>query len=276
MATWTEERDGRTETVEDESPVGQIVGVVSDAADEEEVKACVEASAPRYLGLLERTSYSYEWMAADAWRVTVSYETVAATTSPNVTPSFDIATSTLHVDNSIKTAAAFGPKADSTRVNASNPINDNGETVAGADTLTSALTVTITKVFTAGFVTPEYHKILLALTTCVNSATFLEFPAGSVLFTGCSGSRKEDLTWEITFTFSIKPPVPSPYYIGDILVGYNGIAGPIGVAGSWDVVWAKYEAREVGTEMVQVPVAVYVEEVYRRADLNRLGIEQFV
>ena len=271
--------NGRVETLDEDSPSAEVIYDVIGVVDEDQVQSEIISgvslvySLPEPYGELTKRKIEIgERRTPDTWRVKVTYER-AASTALTVLPSFDVTTSSTHVDMSIMTVGAFGPKADGTKLNKSNPIDTDGSTIRGADVLSSVYTKKVTQTFPAGFVTQEYEAQLVRFINCVNSKVFKGFAAGTVLFNGASGAMKDTGEYEIVFSFAIKPPLPAGgLMVGDILVGFYGIAGPIGAALAYDVVWPEYATRMVGTKLTKVPVAVYVDRIYNLADLNLLGL----
>lgn len=278
MATLTEER-GRNEVVEGDQQQA-VLYYRADCAEgetEDDVRVAAQALDLYYSragqSQLKRTQLEFDWLAVNTWRVTATYEPVTDEEDQAlVKTTGSVSTATAHIDYSIKTLGAFGPQADTSVVGNSNPINDNGEKIEGADVLAPALSISAAKTFPAGYVTLAYLARLVEFAGCVNSKAFCGFIAGTVMFTGAQFATNDDGEWEITFSFDIRKPVPSPYYVGSILVGFDGIAGAVGVAGPWDVVWSRNEMQESNDSIISVPVEVRVERVYNSVDLNLLGV----
>lgn len=265
--------NGLSESISDTAPTAEETYDVIGYADSEDAKAYALSTIPLNRGELIRTKIDIEEQRSpEIWRFTAYYE-LAAEAEVTVFPSFEAATASVHIDNSIATVGAFGPKADGTKLGKSNPIDSDGTTIRGADVLSVVFTKKVTQTFQPGFVTKAYETRLVEFSGCLNSTAFLGYGGGTVLFLGASGARNADLEWEITFSFCIKPN-PPPMMVGNIPVYYDGIAGPVSGVGAWDVVWAVYETRQSGMKLVQVPVAVYVERIYKLVDLNLLGVTE--
>ncbi len=272
-AIFTEQQESRLETIEDDSPQAERVAVVTGATTEEEVKASALVGFPLYHGALKRKSISLdERMTPTSWRVKAKYERAELTSSP----SFDISSTTVHVENSTRTLIAVGPEADEGRVGESNPIDFDGTTIRGADILVPVFTLSVTQTLAKNVVTQSFMDLVASLTGCTNSKTFLGYSAGDVLFQGAAATRRETLEWEVNFKFAIKRAVAAER-IGSIDVPERP---------GWSYRWVVYGDKKewiLGPfvdgqqpfRIVRRAVAVYVEQIYPEGDLNLLGVEAF-
>ena len=88
------------------------------------------------------------------------------------------------------------------------------------------------------------------------------FAAGEVRFDGVEGSRIDATYSSVDFIFSASPNATS------IPVGGITVAAKKG----WDYLWVLYEETTSEDRLVKVPVAAYVEQVYRYAAFSGLGL----
>ena len=297
MATLHEQMDSRSETVEGDSPTAERIYIVKAAANEEIAKATFKASSDAKMhGDLERTSFTIErHEQAETWfKITATYERPDPETpvGPVSIPSIDVSNTTIHVDNSFKTLAAYGPSALSSRVGTANPINVVNGVIGGADILAPVSTLAISQVLGRAVVTNAYVDLLISLVGKVNVATFtfigesefLGWPAGCVLFMGASGTRRDDWDWDFTYNFGIAPEKPAET-IGGVV---NGVSQSF-VAGAYPG-WAlrvieykdvmiyrggPYINGQQPFDVVRIPVAAYVEQVYPDGNLALIGVDGF-
>lgn len=144
-------------------------------------------------------------------------------------------------------------------------VKEKGESkVEGVDVGVSSLKFSIRKRMPLATITLDYVRTLKALCFRKNTAAFLGFPAGELLFIGASGQEGTDTDPEVTFNFIASDNVDA-LTIGDI----TGIA-----KSGHDYLWVYFEDIEDATaEMtVKQPKAAYVEQVYYEGDFSLLEI----
>jgi hypothetical protein len=246
----------------------------------EDVLAAVREVAPAKLNGLYLASVEIdERVSDDTYAVTVTYERDEAkareetttqgeegdtTEYGNASPavSFDTTGGTRRVTQSLATVRYPANAADY-----GGAIAVDGEgNINGVDITMPVMRFTETHYFKPARVTTVFQKRLFTLTGKVNNSAFREFAAGEVLFTGVSarrtGTGADDL-WELTFNFSVSP--------NNAQFSVQGMNGTINKPG-WDYAWISYGETVRTGRVRKVPVAVYVEQVYERADFSLLGI----
>jgi hypothetical protein len=107
--------------------------------------------------------------------------------------------------------------------------------------------------------------MLFTLTGRVNIYPFKGLASGECLFLGASGSRRAEYNdWEILFKFAGSPNRGS-FNVGGITVPAKK---------GWEYMWVRYaDSKDTSAnEIIQIPVGVYIEQVYDYGDLSLLGI----
>lgn len=133
--------------------------------------------------------------------------------------------------------------------------------VAGADIYTPAVSFSV--VTQADPFNLPQIRVLRDLTATVNNATWYGFDAGEVLYLGCSTQVGVANKWTLTHKFAIgKNVLACP--VSDTLV--------VPLKPAWDYLWCTYQAATGAGQVLQVPKAAYVEQVYRYTDFSLLGI----
>ncbi len=263
-AVVTELFAGRSETISDK-PKADIPYVVTNAADESEVRAAVLTSVPGFYGILVLKSVVLdERINLTTWKVTVSYDLPEPVNQPNPDPvfSFDTGGGTQHITQSRQTVARYGPAASAALGGA---IGYDGENVAGVDITVPVYTFSEVQYLPLAMVTPAYKGVLFNLTGTVNSTPFRLLNGGECLFLGASGTKRgSDGTWEISFKFAAQPNRTN------LMVG---TIGPIAKKG-WEYLWVQYgdDVDPAAKVLIKKPIAAYVEQVYEYADFALLGI----
>lgn len=200
--------------------------------------------------------------AAGGWRAEVAYLPIEDPNQASV--SFEIAAETQHITQALETVERYVKDGDE-KADFRGAIGVEDGEPKGVDILARKLSFGWTIYVAKELVTTGYVKQLAGLVGCVNSAEFLDFPAGEVLFVGASGSRRvKDDDWEITMKFVHSANVDG-LTIGEI----EGVS-KLG----HDYLWVKYEPTTDNTARMTVPKPrqVNVERVYRFADLSPLNI----
>lgn len=198
-----------------------------------------------------------------AWRARVNYQP-REDQQNEATVSFEINGESQHITQALETVHQYareGVEAADFR----GAIGVEGDEVRGVDIIARKLSFGWTIYKAKELVTTGYVKALAALVGCVNSGSFLDFPAGEVLFIGASGSRRvKDDDWEITLKFVHSANVEG-MQIGEI----EGVS-KLG----HDYLWVSYETDTDATAKVlrPRPRQVNVERVYQFADLSGLQI----
>ena len=131
MATVTELFDDRNEVLSAESPRTEIHYVVTEAVDEDDVKASVLAAVPPIVnGLPKITVTLDERINLDTWKVIVTWELGEELEEGESSFSFDTSGGSEHISQSLTTVGLFGPKASNLLGGA---IGYDGENIQGVD-----------------------------------------------------------------------------------------------------------------------------------------------
>lgn len=170
--------------------------------------------------------------------------------------SFDTTGGTLHIKASRSTVNSYGTSPPSHK----QLIGVHGDEVDGCDIVIPALKLNVAFSHPLGIITIAKAKQLAQYTGVVNSAAFLGFSAGEVLFLGASGSDGTDAEAEVTYQFACSQNATG-LTIGTI----SSIAKE-----GHDYLWIRYKDAvdsSFGLYAVKEPQFVYIERVYDRADL---------
>ena len=177
--------------------------------------------------------------------------------------SFDTGGGTQHITQSLETVNAYAPSGKTAPDN-KQAIGWTPQGLEGVDITVPVYQFTETHYKDDADVTPSYKGDLFWLTGRVNDAAFKGFATGEVIFLGASGSKRSESDWAITYRFAASPN------LADLTIGeITGIA-----KSGWDYLWIRYKDMddEDAKAQVKVPMAVYVERVYRRGDFSGLAI----
>lgn len=112
-------------------------------------------------------------------------------------------------------------------------------------------------------ITSAYQTTVRGLCGKVNNATFYGAAAGEIMLVRAQGERRGGL-WNLEFGFAYVPNVTG-FVVGDITdIDKDGL----------DLMWVYYGAAKdaAAKELVRRPIAVYIERVFERADLNDLNL----
>lgn len=155
-------------------------------------------------------------------------------------------------------------------------VNWNGDRFEGVDVVAPTFEFTLSHKYPYASVTSQVRNLWLSLVGTVNNTTFCDFAPGEVLYCGFSGQtvteydgeliaidgvtyQKAKNYYQISHNFRCSPNV-SNMSIGGITVSKLG----------WEYAWVlkmKYDDPDTGTT-VEIPKAVYVDQVYRYADFT--------
>lgn len=262
------------------SASGQMITLqyfVSGESDEDAAFALVTATAPVSSGVMARTRIKCDRVGPAEWFADVEYSpidseravgtapttpTAPASTDPlNSAFTIDTSSQTVHITQSIATISATKSTGAFVPDNAK-AIGVTTERVEGTDIYVPALQWTRT--VRRSTVTLAYLVTLYALSGRVNNAAFYGFPAGEVLYLGCTGSLTSQGYWELTHKFACAPNQVSVDVGGGITVAAKK---------GWEYLWVGYKPDVVGgNKVLMVPATAYVEQVYQTANLGLIGI----
>lgn len=240
-----------------------------------------EPTAPEDSETLKRVRAFVEQEPKEGFvfQVVVTYALPDDSSEFDTTFQFTTLGSSKNITQSLKTVAVYdeqGVVSGKTDLEGGGPINFDGQTVHGTEVVVPQYLLTIRRVFATSEIPANYNAWVFFLTGKTNNAPFQGFKAGEVLFLGGEGNKRvgED-RWEFAFQFACSPNItsgggPEPWdkgiKVGDIEVDKKE---------GWEYLWAKY-GQKIDDELddvVQVPVAAYVEKVYDSGDFSQLNID---
>jgi hypothetical protein len=213
----------------------------------------------------------FEGLARDKWawqeeeenlrlRATVTYN--SRLPESTLRRGFDASGGTIRVFASSNTASF--PRSGRTAPNFRGLIGIKDGDPEGVDITVPALKLNYRYKWPANVINNAYIKGMAGLVGTCNSASYDTYAAGELLFVGLSGEVVDDLPTEITYAFAASADVTG-LTLGDI-TGVN--------KGGHDYLWVAYEedADASAKKKVKVPLAAYVERVYRRSSWSALGL----
>lgn len=243
---------------------------VFNVEDEASALAAVRDEAPAQIGRLYLREVSIEErMTEEVYKVMATYcvdeqkeradgdDAESGNSDPAL--AFDTTGGTRHLNRSLATISITPAEA----TNYGGAIEVDGEgNVNGVDVTMPVMTFSETHTFAPSKVTSDYQKRLFTLTGTVNKAAFRGFAAGEVLFLGASGQCSGDL-WDLTFKFAISPNRANIKVSDTVTVAKKR---------SWDYLWVRFGEKAVQGALLKVPIAAYVERVYKDGDFSQLGL----
>jgi hypothetical protein len=213
----------------------------------------------------------FEGLARDKWawqeeeenlriRATVTYN--SRLPESTLRRGFDASGGTIRVYASSNTASF--PRSDRTAPNFRGLIGIKDGDPEGVDITVPALKLNYRYKWPANVVNNAYVKAMAGLVGTCNSSSYDTYGAGELLFVGLSGEIVDDLPTEITYSFAASADVTG-LTLGDI-TGVN--------KGGHDYLWVAYEENSDASakKKIKVPLAAYVERVYRRTSWSPLGL----
>ena len=222
------------------------------------------ATAPPTYANLPRKEYSLERLGDDAWMGTVQYSGLEQQDFGLISLEFRIGTENTKLMQSINTVASY-PAPGQTAPNFQGAINVSANGVEGVEIAIPTFEWSETWRHPDQTINGlAYGGTLYTVTGRVNNAPFRGFAAGEVLFRGAEGRKTRHDAWEFSYHFAASPNAT------------NLRVGPItGISKKgWEYLWVLYHEKEDDNakSLVQVPRAVYIEQVYPTANFSVLGI----
>lgn len=296
MSTIAELIESRSHTGANDSRQIILVYVVKGDDDDLDVKDLVNTTAPATYDDLIKRDIDIEPIHVDTasddgiWRCAVTYiteeaadrrdagdaieEPIGPETDDRI--SFEIAGNLTTVLQSRQTIASFYNDANlpasyetmAKDFKGAINVNSDGD-VEGAQIYTPVFSLQITRGYAFGDVGGAEQLFWMGKTATVNSAEFMGFAAGSVLYLGVSGGTRppqgeeEDPVWVLTHTFAIVPNEVPAFIDEDDQWKPNNTT----VKDGWDFVWAYYDRRpddEDAEVLLTPPIYAYYERVYKR------------
>jgi hypothetical protein len=264
--TFYEQVDSRSMTT-GENAAATLHYVLEGTSSDVTALTLAQSSTALYYQGLVRQSIDIEPVFVDTmtdagrWNVVVKYgRKPSPIETGEQTYQFDIGGSTMHITQSISTSGKYAPSGK-TAGDPGGAINVTDHAVEGVDVTVPTYSWSETWVLTDSQVNRVNYYNLCG-TVC--NAAFRGFNAGEVLFLGCSGTRRGDGTWEITFKFAASPNKTN-FTIGSITVASKK---------GWEYMWVRYadSVDSTANAVVKKPLAVYIEKVYPDGNMSLLGI----
>jgi len=258
------------ETSEGQSPRGRQIWRITDVDDATTARAIAWAAAPVVFdGLLKQDAHIRE-IGGGQWDVEVTYGVLGSPEPDNISWSFDIGTSSLHITQALEHVntydmygGLFAGHKGAIGVNRSG----NSLNVEGCDIVIPVFTWEETHNLPAGTVASyAWIQTMEGLVGHINDAPFRIWAKGELLLLGVSGSHASlvEKCSPITFKFA-SSRTKTDLTIGDI----TGITKE-GHHWLW-IEYQEYEDEAAGLQTKR-PWAVHVERVYEYADFGDLGI----
>jgi len=244
-----------------------VIYIIVGTTDDAEVYSLLGSTAPTVFNGLIRENYEGEPLGNGVWIGRVTYQKInnnneytfktgggtQKITQALHTTIYDFVTGYDYYGDDVGTGPDFG-----------GAIGVDGDKVEGVDITVPAYEFSETHYIAEASVTDTYKQTLAELTGKVCNSAFKGFQGGEVIFNGATGALRGDGQWGITFDFAVSRNA-SGLEVG----GITGIDKD-----GWDYLWVYYEdfEDEAAYAIVKRPVAVYVSQVYYRADFSALGI----
>lgn len=292
MANIYERHVSRNNAIDAKTAELSLEYVVTGSMDESEVFQLVAATSPIQFYYLTRAKISNELQGGGIWFCKVDYRTIdiqeAVGVDPQETPedeaeegppnptvspiapmsaayAFDCSAATVHITQSLETRGMWTAAGKQPNPNNAKAIGLTKEEIKGTDIFAPkfewSLEVQRNKC------TLKYLKTLSGLAGRVNyGKAFYGFDKGSVLYLGATGRYTFADKWTISHRFAVSPEEAFLVISDDITVTFKY---------GWDYIWVGYEPRIVGGnngQLLQVPKAAYVEQVYQEGDFKKLEI----
>lgn len=113
---------------------------------------------------------------------------------------------------------------------------------------------------------------LMKCTAKTNDADWKTFKAGELLYLGAEGQPGDRGAWVITHAFAFNENLAAGH--ADLVIARVAGVADITLPSKkgWDYVWCAYRDTIAGAELYPLPVAVYVEQVYREVNFGDIGL----
>ncbi len=248
------------------NPSAELKYWIQGAATELEARANLLSNIPATYQLdaggtiqLPLLDYEVEPMGVDLWDAVVMYGWQA-----QAQYSFDTTGGTQKITQSRATAQKYALPGK-TPPDFKGAIGVTNDSVEGCEVTVPVYAFAETYYLADSIVTPAYKQTIYNLTGCVNTVAYKGYQPGELLFLGAQGAKNGYLEgWSVQFRFAASPNQTS-LTMGEI----TGIDKK-----GWEYLWVRYQEAEdtAAKALIRKPVAVYIEEVYRKGDLTALGI----
>jgi hypothetical protein len=237
----------------------EVPVLVFDVEDEEEAETfLVNNVTATYAGARLDEIRITERRAENIWFGMVTY--VSSAEEDGYRYSFSTTGGTARITQSLATVGAYA--VSGTAPNFGGAIGVSKDKVEGCDIVVPVFTWKETHRILNASLTDSAKIALANLTGTVNSDSFRGFSPGEVRFDGVDGSRIDATYSAVDFVFSA-----SPNATGLVVGAMSGIEKK-----GWEYLWVLYEETTSQNRLVKIPVACYVEQVYRYTAFSGLGL----
>ncbi|MCA8952910.1 MAG: hypothetical protein KDE27_25595 [Planctomycetes bacterium] len=242
-----------------------LVVTATGSSSETAIKQAIDAWSPAVTGngppFFYKQSIAVSCVGEEVWEGVVHYDTtVPSVLVAEESLEFDTTGGTQHVTQAIATNGIYPPSAPNFQ--GAIGVSDSG--VEGVDIVVPNHTFALTRQFAE--VSVAYQQVLADLTGKINALPFKGYDAGEVLFLGAQGKRESNtqFPWTLSYRFAVQRNRAN-FAVGGIVVSLKY---------GWDYMWIRYrwDTDDLAGRLVQVPDAVYVEQVYDAIDLAALGV----
>lgn len=264
----------------------EVKYIVDGTIDEIAARNEIETTCPVEFDGMPLTNISIAGQIKNGmWEGSAHYSWIGPQEPTYIQYAFEIGSGSQHITQSLNTEARFPASAPDNKGVIG--VDSKGK-VKGVDILIPQGTWSETQYFGEEEITTEYKRLLRGMVGTVNESEFKGDAPGECLFLGAAGSRITkaqnnpgargerwtEFFWEMQFRFatsantSAEDPIIAKLKSGDVAVTKEG----------WQYIWYLYETTKIvasedePARMIQQPVAVYVENVYRLADFAALDI----
>ncbi len=230
--------------------------------DTDEVQATAlimtPAAVPSTYGVLYRQDVIVDPEGSDHWGVRVPYGPHPKVAG-SFTLSFDTTGGTVNQKVSLSTVDSYTADVGDPVANYGGAIDvqDDGQ-VNGIDIVIPALKLNVAFKHPIAVITLPQIRAIARMAGTVNSAAFLGFDIGEVLFMGATGSEGTDTETEVNYQFACSENLT------DATIGPFAHVNKLG----WDVAWIKFHPQVDGGNPVIKPRWLFVERVYRRKNFG--------
>lgn len=246
--------------------------IIKGTADADTALATLQSTAPSSYTVgsdqYDRQTVSIEPESEDLWNGTASYGSEEATGGGtgaigDSSYSFDTGGGQqLITQTAPGTYTPYSATGSSGAPDFKGAINFDGQNVNGVDIIIPQYQWTETHIKGTDSISSSYKQSVAALTGKVNGSAFKDFSAGEVLFLGASGTRTGTEKWSITYKFAYSPN-QTGIVVGDITDIDKG---------GWQYLWVLWKDKSGDDQIVKVPKAVYVHDIYQSGDFSVLAL----
>ncbi len=245
---------------------------VHGATDLDSVIDALQDSVPTTMGDMRLRGFSLqERITNDLWQFTANYSYKASSmhvggeSMPEEDVSYDTTDVPLHVTHSRQTVHRYG---DAPEEGGAIDVDKDGN-IKGCDASIGVATMDISHYFSRSQFDNRLRDKILFHAYMVNNQPFRGFEAGEVLYKGASinpsGSGRSRI-WSVVYHYMISPNSEA--------LEIEGFQTNVAKKG-WEYVWVRYgrqTRKSATTALCYKPIGVYVERIYPRTDLSKMGI----